>query len=255
MKKERILGVEVSDLGYKDLERYIISDIENSKKSFIVAINPEKVMKARKDKNLAKALHRADYPIADGIGIIIASKLKKGNIKNRVTGIDCMDMIFSLSNERGYKIFLYGARKEVLAKAKEKILNKYPNLKIVGTIDGYEQDNEKIVSKVNSSGADILFVALGSPKQENWISSNKKRLCAKVYMGVGGSLDVFSGAVKRAPDFMQKFGFEWLFRLINEPKRLFRQVKLLKFMALVVFCKTERKEKNIEKEDIVICRS
>ncbi len=237
MKKERILGVAVSDLSYAELEKNIASDIDNQKKSFIVAINPEKVLKARKDKELAHLLDTADYPIADGIGVVIASRLKKGNIKTRVTGIECMDMICALANEKGYKIFLYGAKAETLAKAKAKLEEKYPNIKIVGTENGYEQDNEKIITEINESVADIVFVALGSPKQENWIVGNKDRLCPKIYMGVGGSFDVLSGNIKRAPKFMLKLGLEWLYRLIREPKRFFRQIKLLKFIFLVLFGK------------------
>ncbi len=237
MNKERILGVAVSDLSYNELAKNIESDIDNNKKSFIVAINPEKVLKARKDEKLAQLLDSADYPIADGIGVVIASRLKKGNIKNRVTGIECMDMICALSNKKGYKIFLYGAKAETLAKAKAKLEEKYPDIKIVGTANGYEQDNEKIVTEINESGADIVFVALGSPKQENWIVGNRDRLCPKIYMGVGGSFDVLSGNIKRAPKFMLKLGLEWLYRLIREPKRFFRQIKLLKFIFLVLFGK------------------
>ena len=105
MNKERILGVAVSDSGYNELADLISEDIENNKKSFIVAINPEKILKAKKDSELRALLERADYPIPDGIGVVIASKLKKGNIKSRVTGIECMDMLCSLSNKNGYKIF------------------------------------------------------------------------------------------------------------------------------------------------------
>ena len=235
MEKERILGVAVSNLSYEDLEKNIAEDIENNKKSFIVAINPEKVLKARKDEALARLLDSADYPIADGIGVVIASRLKKGKIKSRVTGIECMDMICALSNREGYKIFLYGAKAETLAKAKAALEEKYPNINIVGTENGYEQDNEKIISEINQSGADILFVALGSPKQENFITANKERLCPKIYMGVGGSFDVLSGNIKRASKFMLKLGLEWLYRLIREPKRIFRQIKLLKFIFLVLF--------------------
>ena len=103
---------------------------------------------------------------------------------------------------------------------------KYPNIKIVGTINGYEKDNKKIIDKINKSKADIIFVALGSPKQELWITENMDKLCVKVYQGVGGSFDVFSGNIKRAPKWMQNCGLEWFYRLLKEPKRIFRQIKL-----------------------------
>lgn len=134
-------------------------------------------------------------------------------------------------------MFLYGAKKEVISKAKEKLTEKYKNIQIVGTIDGYEKDNDKIIKEINNSKADIVFVALGSPKQEYWITENMDKTCAKVFQGVGGSFDVISGNIKRAPMWAQKHGFEWLYRLIKEPKRIFRQAKLVNFLALIIFSK------------------
>lgn len=232
--KENILGVEVSPLSYEDLKRNIEGDIENNKKSFIVAINPEKILKARKDEYLKELLNNATYEIPDGIGVIYASKLRKGNIKTRITGIDSMEMLCKLSEEKKYKIFMYGAKEETIKKAKENLEIKFPNIQIVGTINGYEKDNDKIIKAINKSKADIVFVALGSPKQEYWITENMNKVNAKIFQGVGGSFDVFSGNIKRAPKWMQKIGLEWLYRLIKEPKRIFRQIKLVKFLWLAL---------------------
>lgn len=234
MNKENILGVDVSPLSYEDLKKNIEKDIENNKKSFIVAINPEKILKARKDEKLKKLLNNATYEIPDGIGVIYASKLRKGNIKTRITGIDSMEMLCKLSEEKKYKIFMYGAKEETIKKAKENLEIKFPNIQIVGTINGYEKDNDKIISSINKSKADIVFVALGSPKQEYWITENMDKVSAKIFQGVGGSFDVFSGNIKRAPKCMQKIGLEWLYRLIKEPKRIFRQIKLVKFLWLAL---------------------
>lgn len=234
MNKENILGVDVSPLSYEDLKKSIEKDIENNKKSFIVAINPEKILKARKDEKLKELLNNATYEIPDGIGVIYASKLRKGNIKTRITGIDSMEMLCKLSEEKKYKIFMYGAKEETIKKAKENLEIKFPNIQIVGTINGYEKDNDKIISSINKSKADIVFVALGSPKQEYWITENMDKVSAKIFQGVGGSFDVFSGNIKRAPKWMQKIGLEWLYRLIKEPKRIFRQIKLVKFLWLAL---------------------
>ena len=211
MNKENILGIDVTVTDYDSLKKSVEKDIKNNKKSFIVAINPEKILKARKDESLKELLNNADYQIPDGIGAVYASKLK------------------------GYKIFLYGAKKEVIKEAKQKLEEKYKNIKIVGAIDGYEIDNDKIIKAINKSKADIIFVALGSPKQENWIVANKDKVCVKIFQGVGGSFDVISGNIKRAPKWMQNLGLEWLYRLIKEPKRIFRQIKLIKFLGLVIF--------------------
>ena len=234
MNKENILGVDVSPLSYEDLKKNIEKDIENNKKSFIVAINPEKILKARKDEKLKELLNNATYEIPDGIGVIYASKLRKGNIKTRITGIDSMEMLCKLSEEKKYKIFMYGAKEETIKKAKENLEIKFPNIQIVGTINGYEKDNDKIISSINKSNADIVFVALGSPKQEYWITDNMDKVSAKIFQGVGGSFDVFSGNIKRAPKWMQKIGLEWLYRLLKEPKRIFRQLKLVKFLWLAL---------------------
>ena len=233
--KENILGVKVNVTTYSKLKKLIDEDIKTDKKKMIIAINPEKILKARKDKKLQNMLNNADYTIPDGIGVIYASKLKKGNIKSRITGIDCMEMLCSLASEKKYKIFMYGAKKEIINKAKDNIEKKYPGINIVGTIDGYETDNDKIIKEINATKPNIIFVALGSPKQENWILNNIDKLNCNIYQGVGGSFDVFSGAIKRAPKQMQKMGLEWLYRLYKEPKRIFRQLNLIKFIVLVIF--------------------
>jgi len=240
LNKENILGVDVSVTTYEELKKCAEKDIKNNNKSFVVAINPEKILKARNDEKLRNLLNKATYQIPDGVGVIYASKLKKGKIKSRITGIDSMEMLCSLSNEKGYKIFMYGAKEDVISKAKEKLEEKYPNIKIVGTINGYEKDNKKIIDKINKSKADIIFVALGSPKQELWITENMDKLCVKVYQGVGGSFDVFSGNIKRAPIWVQNAGLEWFYRLLKEPKRIFRQAKLVKFLGLIIFDKEKR---------------
>lgn len=239
MKYENFFGVNVSILTYELLRTKVIEDIENNVKSSIIAINPEKLIIAREKPEIKKLLNSATYKIADGIGVVVASKLRKGNIKNRITGIDCMDMLCKLSNDKGYKIFMYGAKEEIVKQAKIKLEKKYPNIKIVGYIDGYEEDNEKIIRTINDCKPDILFVALGSPKQEIWINENMVKLNAKIFQGVGGSFDVFSGNIKRAPKWMQKVGLEWLYRLFKEPKRVFRQMKLFKFFGLVLIGKKE----------------
>lgn len=234
MIQENILGINVSVINYESLKETIINDIKLNKKVNIIAINPEKIMKANKDTQLKNILNQATYKIADGIGVVISSKLTKGNIKNRITGIDSMDILCSLSVEKGYKIFLYGAKNEVVSQAKFELEKKYKNIKIVGTIDGYEKNNDLIIQKINDSKTQILFVALGSPKQELWINENLNKLHVNVLQGVGGSFDVISGNIKRAPIFMRKLGLEWLYRLIREPSRVFRQFSLIQFIWLVI---------------------
>lgn len=241
MKKENILGVNVSAMSYNQLTQNAKEIIQENGKAFIVAINPEKVLKAKQDEKLRQLLNNATYQIPDGIGIVYASKLQGGNIKSRITGIDSMELLCDLSQKEGYKIFLYGAKKETILKAKKALEERYNGIKIVGYIDGYEKNNQKIIDTINSSMANIIFVALGSPKQELWITENMNHLNVNIYQGVGGSFDVLSGDIKRAPKWMQKFGLEWFYRLLKEPKRIYRQFKLIKFLWLIIFRKKDIK--------------
>jgi len=143
-----------------------------------------------------------------------------------------MDKICLLANNEKYKIFLYGAEEEVVKKAKKCLEQKYSNIKIVGYLNGYVNDLDKIIKTINKSKADILFVALGSPKQERWIIQNKEKIDAYVLQGVGGSFDVISGNIKRAPIWMQKYGLEWLYRTIKQPERFKRIFPTLPLFVL-----------------------
>lgn len=241
MEKEKILGIDVCVTTYEELRNAIKQDIQEKKKSYIVTINPEKVIKAKKDESLKDILNNAKYQIPDGIGIIYASKIKKGKIKSRITGIDTMEMICDLSNKENFRIFMYGAEAEVVEKAKEKLKEKYKNINICGYINGYEKNEEAIIKKINTSKPDILFVALGSPKQEKFIAKNFSKINTKILLGVGGSFDVISGKKKRAPKWVQKKGLEWLYRLIKEPKRFFRQTKIISFIFEVMLQKNNKK--------------
>ncbi|WP_419957462.1 WecB/TagA/CpsF family glycosyltransferase [Psychrobacillus psychrotolerans] len=228
--KEMILGVKVDTDNYDELIKKLFTRIDNKEKSLVVAINPEKLMKAKEDQSLKDLLNRAEFQIPDGIGVILASKLNKGNIKSRVTGIDMMDRIVREAARTGKSIFLYGAKPGVAESAAEALKFTYASLKIAGTQDGYEKDNEKVIEKINETKPDILFVAMGSPRQEEWIEANRDKLHPSLYQGVGGSFDVLAGNVKRAPEFFQKTGLEWFYRLAKEPSRLKRQLVLPKFL-------------------------
>ncbi|MDW7658947.1 MAG: WecB/TagA/CpsF family glycosyltransferase [Bacillota bacterium] len=238
MQKENILGVPVCITDQQSLIERIHADIAEKRQRFIVAINPEKLLKARKDTQLKALLLKADYPIADGVGILLASRLKGGLIRERVTGIDCMQQLCRAARARGYGVFLYGARPEIVSQAKDKLEQLYPGIRITGTLDGYVQDDEQIIQTINESKADIVFVALGSPKQENWIERNRSRTGAFIFQGVGGSFDVLSGHLKRAPDLFLKLGLEWFYRLLQQPGRIFRQFRLLGFVWLVIWGKS-----------------
>ena len=232
-EKETILGVDVSLKTYDDLTIDLFERMGEGKKSFVVAINPEKIMKAQEDAALRQLLNEADFQIPDGIGVILASRLKGGQIRSRVTGVDLMMNICQAATQQQKCIFLYGADPGVAVQAKEELEERLPGIQIVGTMDGYEKDEAKVLNTIRTAEPNILFVAMGSPKQEQWILKHKDTLPASVYQGVGGSFDVLAGNVRRAPKLFQKAGMEWFYRLLSQPSRAKRQLALPKFLASV----------------------
>lgn len=246
--KESYLGVNVSPLTYEGIIEEIRSRMLRREQSTIIAVNPEKVMTAQKDSQVRELINGATFQIADGVGILLASKLKKGSITSRVTGVDMMARLLKFAAEDHHPIYLYGAKKEVVEQAAVKIIEQNPGIEIAGLTDGYEQNEEALVQRIQESGAEILFVALGSPKQELWIRRNMDRLeNVLVFQGVGGSFDVFSGNVKRAPSLFRKTGTEWFYRLCSDPKRIKRQVNLPRFLVKVLVA--DKKNESNGKEE------
>lgn len=234
--KESYLGVQVSPLTYEGIVTEIKARIKQGQQSTIIAVNPEKVMTAQKNPQVKDLINSSTFQIADGVGILLASKLKKGNIQSRVTGVDMMARLLKFAAEDNHPIYLYGAKREVIELAAENISRDNPGIEIAGMTDGYEQDEQALIDRINASGAKIIFVALGSPKQELWIQRNITKLPnVFVFQGVGGSFDVFSGTVKRAPKLFRKTGTEWLYRLLSNPTRLKRQLNLPRFLISILF--------------------
>lgn len=235
--KENYLGVDVCVTNMNDVLNEVDNIIEQKTPSFIVAINPEKIMKAQNDNSLRKLLNSARIQIPDGVGVLVASRLLGGKIRNRVTGIDLMQNIVNRANARGYRVFMLGAKPGVAERAAEILKEKHSNLNIVGIRDGYFEDVNSVIEEIKSKSPDILFVAMGSPKQEYWITENMDRLGVPLLMGVGGSYDVICGNIKRAPEWMCYLGLEWLHRLIKEPWRYKRMMVLPKFLFKVILKK------------------
>lgn len=234
MGKEQYLGVDVSPLNYEEIIDDLRTRMMDGKQSTIIAVNPEKVIKAEENEELRGLINGSTYQIPDGVGILLASKLKGGSITSRVTGVDMMERLIRFAAEEHHKVFLYGAKEEVVTEAKRKLEEKYPGLIISGYENGYVQDQQALVEKINESGAELLFVAMGSPKQELWIREHMPHLNVKVFQGVGGSFDVFAGKVQRAPSFYRKLGLEWLYRLMKEPHRFKRQLALPRFLLKIM---------------------
>lgn len=248
-KREKldILGISVDKVDMRGAMSIFSRLMETEECSLIVTPNSEILMNATKDDSLKKIITSADLVIPDGIGLVYASKILGQPLKERVTGIDFMEMILIWLQEHNKSIYLFGSKPategkdgiaELAAKKKQR---QYPNLRIAGTHHGYfkPEDEAPIVEDINASGADFLCVALGSPKQEEFIARHRDELKVKAAIGVGGSLDVWAGTLQRAPEFYQNHGLEWLYRFIQEPARYKRMAALPAFMMKVMASKVK----------------
>ena len=200
-----------------------------------MAINPEKVCFARKDPSFGRIVRKANVHICDGIGTALAVRLLERRRIPRVTGVGLFFGLLAAAEREGLSVFLLGAKPETNEKAVAVLRSRYPNLKIAGRRHGYFDDSGDVVDEINASGADFLFAALGSPRQERWLDANVAGLNVPVCMGVGGSFDILSGHVKRAPALCQKTGTEFLYRLVCEPRRWRRQLVLPSFGLRVLW--------------------
>ena len=236
-KRVRVLDIPVDAIDMNTAIKYVDNLIKNNKKRcYILAVNPEKIIALQKDPSLKYMFEDATLLIPDGIGVVLALRLLHGIRISRVPGADLMENICRESAKKGYKIFIYGAKEEVNKVATESIKKKYKGLQIVGRCNGYIPENRmsELIKKINNSGADILFIALGSPKQEKWIQRYLSELDVKICQGIGGTLDTIAGTTKRAPKSFQRMGLEWFYRLIREPKRIRRQIVLPVFASKVI---------------------
>jgi N-acetylglucosaminyldiphosphoundecaprenol N-acetyl-beta-D-mannosaminyltransferase len=216
--------------------------------SLIVTPNSEIIVNASKDPELKGIIEQADLVIPDGIGLVYASRIMGLPLKERVTGIDFLGKILEYLEETGQSIFFLGSKPGdgenpgIAEMAVVKMKEKYPALKVAGTHHGYfkEPDEQGIAEIIKASGADFLCVAMGSPKQEKFVSRFRNELGVRGAIGVGGSLDVWAGTLKRAPEFYRNHGLEWLYRLIQEPARYKRMAALPLFMIKVVVSRLRR---------------
>lgn len=235
-KRIEILGVPVDCVSMEDALRAADDMIGGDSVHTIIAVNPEKVMKCRDDARLLSMIRNASLLIPDGIGVVLAARLFGLCSMQRVPGSELMPALCDLAAKKSYKVFLFGASPTVNHCAVEKLKSRYPGLQIVGHQHGFLQEAEmdRLVQTINTSQADILFLALGSPKQELWMEKYRQALNVKICQGVGGTFDVVCGTVRRAPLLFRKTHLEWLYRLLAQPKRLLRQTALPRFTLKVL---------------------
>jgi N-acetylglucosaminyldiphosphoundecaprenol N-acetyl-beta-D-mannosaminyltransferase len=217
-----VLGCEIDRLDMEATVRRIDAVIATGGFAQHAAINVAKIVAMREDRRLEEIVRDCELVSADGQAIVWASRALSDPLPGRVAGIDLMQELLALAERRGYRVFILGARDDVLARALERIRARHPRLVVAGARDGYfsEEDAAAVAAEVAAHRPDIVFVAMPSPRKEYWLAQHGRRLGAPFIMGVGGSVDVLAGKVRRAPVLMQRLGLEWLFRLAQEPRRL-----------------------------------
>ena len=232
-----VLGVPVSMVTMGSAMAYVRAFLARPGVDLVVASNPEKVIAARKNPELMAVLKTAAMVIPDGIGVVLASRLHGQNAVARVPGSELMPNICALAAAEGHSIFLYGARPETVAQTQALLQKQYPGINIVGAQHGYVTPEEMpaLVETINASGARILFVGLGSPRQELWMAEYRHQLTGvRLCQGVGGTFDAICGRPRRAPRLFLRLHLEWLYRLLSQPARIHRQRALPVFATHVL---------------------
>jgi len=234
-----IAGINIDDITMEQAVERVYEFISSNENHSIYTPNAEIMMDGITNKYLNQVLNTADMLVADGAGVVLASKILGREVTQKVSGVDLVKNLLKSSAKRPIKFFLFGGKPGIADTANAHILCDYPGARVVGTRNGYftPEDDEKTIDEINSSGADVLLVCLGAPKQELWIHENKDKLKVKVCLGVGGTLDILAGNVKLAPDFFRNNGLEWLYRLYKEPSRFIRMLRLPKFVLYILMIK------------------
>lgn len=234
-KRAKVQGFGVDLLTFEEVVNLSFKRISEEKNTHIVTINPEIIQSAKKREDLAEIIHDAEIVTPDGVGIKIALKMKGIN-QEQVTGVDLSKKMLETCAQNGTKVALVGAKPEVIELALENILKTYENIQVVYHHDGFFNDFSEIANNVKESGAKFVLCAMGSPRQEYFISELKKIINGAVMIGVGGTFDVLSGTVKLAPPIYRKLGLEWLYRTVKQPerfKRIFPALPIFFFQSII----------------------
>ncbi|MBQ3053525.1 MAG: WecB/TagA/CpsF family glycosyltransferase [Clostridia bacterium] len=246
MDKINILGVNISNTTMVKALEKAEEFLKTESFDYIFTPNSEIIMSASEDKAFCDIINTASMLTADGIGVIYASRILNSPLPERVAGFDLTVRLLESIAKSGKTAYFFGGAPGVADEAKEKLEKKYPEIKIVGTANGFfdEKKEKEIIQEINDLKPDLLLVCLGCPKQEKWIYNHKDELSCCLAMGVGGTLDVIAGKAKRAPDIFIKFGLEWFYRLIKQPTRFVRMLALPKFLLKVIGYKFSQKKGN-----------
>jgi len=231
----KIMGIDVDKVTKAEALAIFSELIESEGCSQIITLNPEMIIEAQTNEEFRELLKRAELRFPDGIGLVYASKIIREPLSERVTGIDFARSALEMIAQRDMSAYFFGAKPGIAELAAENIAKEIPGLKVAGARDGYfkPEEEDAIIDEINASGAELLLLGLGAPKQEMFVDRYKDRLGCRVAVGIGGSFDVWSGTLKRAPEFFIDHNVEWLYRLLQEPSRINRISKLPFFLVRV----------------------
>ena len=232
--KQDVLGLQFDNVTMDEAVARAEELLEAPGASIVVTPNAEIGYEALHDAQFRALLNGADLVLPDGAGVVLAAKLRKTPLKQKVAGVDFADRLLSILEKTGGGLFLLGSKPGVAELAAQKMTEKHPKLYICGMNDGYFKDEAPVIEKINAAKPDVLCVCLGAPKQELFMTNHLDELHIKLMIGLGGSLDSFAGTVKRAPKWMIRCNLEWLYRLIKEPKRFGRMLRLPKYLFAVL---------------------
>ena len=241
--RKRILDEPIDILSLDEAVYRVKTALLHSKQLKIITLNPEMIVNATKSLEFQAAINNSDLIVADGTGIVWALKLNGHENAVRIPGIELAEKSIEIANELGKKIAIFGGTKEVIEKASTALKEKYPNINIIKAIDGYQafEKDAQIAEDISSCNPDIVLIALGSPKQEMWINKYSSLFPKSIMIGIGGSLDIWSGKKNRAPEWMRKSHLEWFYRVISEPQRIPRVLKSLPvFVGMVLYFHTKQ---------------
>lgn len=228
--KTDVLGVQYDNLTMAEALERGRALLTGDKVAYVVTPNAEMAYEALHDEEFRRVLNEADLVLPDGAGVVLGAKILKTPLKQKVAGIEFAQNMLPVYEELGSRLYLLGSKPGVAELAAEKMLEKHPGLCICGMADGYFRDEDEVVRKINEAKADVLYVCLGAPKQEYFMYRHRQDLNVRLTAGLGGTLDGIAGTVKRAPRWMIRLQLEWLYRLIKEPRRFGRMLRLPKFV-------------------------
>ncbi len=234
MLKQKIMGVQIDSITMAEAVEAGCQMVASGGFHYVVTPNSEIIYAARKNGELKAALNSASLALPDGIGVVYAGRILGVPLKEKVAGIEFGAAMLGKAAERGWSVYFLGAKPGVAGEAGKRMQEKFPGLIVAGAADGYFQEDGPVVEKIRASGADIVLVCLGAPKQELWMARNGQATGAKLLCGLGGSLDIFAGISHRAPDIWVKLGLEWAYRLVKEPWRIRRMMNLPKFLFTAI---------------------